>query len=47
MIFLDVEVPLAMENIRRRKGTRDIHETHETYLLRCRESALYAARRFG
>ena len=47
VIFLDVEVPLVMENIRRRNEARDIHETHEAYLLRCRESALYAAWRFG
>lgn len=46
VIFLDVEVPLALANIRRRNEAQDIHETHRDYLLQCRESALYAARRY-
>lgn len=47
VIFLDVEAPLALRNIEKRRAARDIHETHAAYLAACRESALEAAARYG
>ena len=47
VIFLDVEVPLALANIEKRQAARDIHETKAGYLSLCRESALEAAQRYG
>ena len=47
VLFLDVEVPLALANIEKRQAARDIHETHAEYLALCRESALEAAERYG
>ena len=47
VLFLDVEVPLALANIEKRQAARDIHETHAEYLALCRESALEAATRYG
>ena len=42
VIFLDVDVALALANIEKRRAGRDIHENHASYLARCRESALEA-----
>lgn len=47
VIFLDVDVALALANIEKRRAGRDIHENHASYLARCRESALEAAARYG
>lgn len=47
VIFLDVEVPQALQNIAKRQAARDIHETHAAYLASCRESGLEAAERYG
>ena len=47
VIFLDVDVTLALANIEKRRAGRDIHENHASYLARCRESALEAAARYG
>ncbi len=47
VLFLDVEVPVALRNIRRRESGQDIHERDGGYLSLCRESALEAAKRYG
>ena len=46
VIFLDIPVPVALENIKKRGESRDIHETGE-YIAKSRESALFAAARCG
>ena len=46
VLFLDVPPELAMENIRKRGQNLDIHETR-AYIEKSRESALFAAKRYG
>jgi len=46
VIFLDIPTALAMKNIEHRGEAKDIHET-ENYLAKSRESALFAADRYG
>ena len=47
VIFLDIDVSLALSNIAKRQAAQDIHEQHADYLRLCRESALEAAARYG
>lgn len=50
-VFLDVDPDASQKLLVRRyhgdKDKRDIHESDTAYLSACRESALYAAERFG
>lgn len=51
VIYLDVEPAVSKTLLSKRyegdEGKKDIHEANFNYLLRCRESALYAAEKFG
>jgi len=51
VIYLDLEPALSQQLLEKRYGgdphKKDIHEANAQYLLHCRESALYAAEKFG
>ena len=51
VIYLDMEPQVSKKLLAARYGgddtKKDIHEKNFSYLLRCREAALYAARKFG
>lgn len=51
VIYLDLEPALSRRLLEKRYGgdqsKKDIHEANFQYLLHCRESALYAAEKFG
>ena len=51
VVFLDMPPEVSQRLLSRRyagdESRRDIHERDKAYLLRCRETALYAAQRCG
>lgn len=51
VVYLDVEPEVSRVLLSKRyegdESKKDIHEANFSYLLRCRESALYAAEKFG
>ena len=51
VVYLDMEPEVSRQLLSKRyegdEGKKDIHEANFSYLLRCREAALYAAEKFG
>lgn len=47
LIYLDVDLNISKNLIKKRKGEKDIHEKNFSYLEKCQKAALFLAKKFN